>query len=333
MLDVLTLFMHTCKLHAIAIHPAKCELFRREVIYCGLHVSEKGVVVDPARAAGLRDLPSPKTVGDVWQFTAGVGWIRRDIPIFSEPAEVLNKFITQSLKGRKRRDMRTAQRVKLQNTEWGAPEKQAWEQIRNALLQTITSSYRDRRKVACLFTDASDKGWSLAITQCEPGELDKSWAQQQHELLAVDSGCFRHAQVNWDMSSKEAYPITVAVHKHAHLLQGNLPFASVNDHKSLKYVFDGPPKVASVGKPDRARLARWATYLRSFNFQTHHIPGSENHFCDLLSRNGCAQAADIIKHRHECDEHASTKGDDKEPTIRSTRQAIRGCTTRGDCGR
>ena len=50
---------------------------------------------------------------------------------------------------------------------------------KHALHQTITTSFRDRRLQACLWTDASSDGWAYAITQCQPGELDKPW-QQQH---------------------------------------------------------------------------------------------------------------------------------------------------------
>ena len=40
----------------------------------------------------------------------------------------------------------------------------------------------------------------------------------------------------------------------------------------------------------RDRLRRWAEYLRSYTFDTVHIPGADNNFADLLSRNGCAEA-------------------------------------------
>ena len=68
---------------------------------------------------------------------------------------------------------------------------------------------------------------------------------------------------------------------------GDIPFASVNDHKSLAYVFDKPARVPVVSVAARDRLKRWAEYLRSYTFDTVHIPGASNHFCDLLSRSGC----------------------------------------------
>ena len=49
----------------------------------------------------------------------------------------------------------------------------------------------------------------------------------------------------------------------------------------------------------RDRLHRWAEYLRSFTFTTVHIPGAENHFCDLLSRDGCTEAVHVWERQKE----------------------------------
>jgi len=55
-----------------------CEIFRKELIYCGLHISGNGIAVDPARLTGLIEASPPRTVGDVWQFKAAVGIVTQD---------------------------------------------------------------------------------------------------------------------------------------------------------------------------------------------------------------------------------------------------------------
>ena len=299
MLEILQLFLHTVACHNMAIHPGKCELFVKSTTYCGLRVTRDGITVDPERVAGLLNMPEPVTVGDVWQFEASAGWIREDVPLFSESAAVLTDFRTKALKPFKRKNMAAASKLKLRSTDWGEKEQAAFQAIKDALLQTIYTSYRDRRKKACIFTDASRTGWAYAITQCDPDELNKPWEQQKHELLAVNSGKFRNNQKKWGMPCKEAFPIRHAVERHRHLLAGNLPFTSVNDHKSLTYVLDGPARSCTISVAARERLQRWAEYLRSYTFDTVHIPGAVNHFCDLLSRNGCTQAVSTweqVKH-------------------------------------
>ena len=92
------------------------------------------------------------------------------------------------------------------------------------------------------------------------------------------------------MSSKEAFPIRKAAELERTLLAGDLPWLSVNDHRSLAFIFDGPARRSTVSTASNERLNRWATYLRCCGFDTLHIPGHINHFCDLLSRQGCHAA-------------------------------------------
>ena len=155
MLEILELFLHTVSCHHMSMHPSKCELFTSSTTYCGLQVTRQGITVDPVRIAGLRNMPAPKTVGDVWQFQAAAGWIREDIPLFSQADATLTEFRTAAMQGYARKNMRQASKIKLTDAGWGPVQQQALTTMREALQQTICSSYRDRRMMACLFTDAS----------------------------------------------------------------------------------------------------------------------------------------------------------------------------------
>ena len=138
------------------------------------------------------------------------------------------------------------------------------------IMQAIVTSFGDRRKQTCIFTDASVMGLCYVITQCDPGQLNKPCHEQRHELLAVNSGKFWKNQIGWNMSCKEAYPIRRAVERHRHLLMGDVSFASANDHKSLTYILRGPTRSSSISGAARDRLCRWAEYLRSYTFDTVH---------------------------------------------------------------
>ena len=260
-------------------------------------MTREGITVDPDRLTALRNVSPPRNLGDVWQFNAAAGWIRRDNPLYSESSSILTDIVTRGLRHAKgRKNLAAARRVSLESAGWGAQHQRAWENIRKGLLETITSSYRDRRKRVCLFSDASASGWTYAITQCDQEELDKPWAEQHHEILTVHSGKFSDTQLNWDMSSKEAYPIRKAAETERTLLLGDRPWVSINDHRSLTFVFDSPAREATVSTAANGRLNRWATFLRCCNFDTLHIPGHENHFCDLLSRQGCVTATARWRH-------------------------------------
>ena len=229
MLEVLELCLKTIASHNMAIHPGKCEFFVSETIYCGLHVSRQGITVDPARVQGIVNMPEPRTVGDVWKFHATAGWVREDIPLFSQAASQLSEFVTEALKNKPRRNMRAAEKIKLSKTAWSPKHLKAWNTVKQGILTAVTTSYRDKQKKACLFTDASATGWAYVVTQCDEDELEKPWSDQKHEILAVNSGKFRASQVFWSMSCKEAYPIRWAVERHRRLLEGNVAFAQTTD--------------------------------------------------------------------------------------------------------
>ena len=280
LMELIVIFLRTVMLHNLAIHPNKCLLFARQLIYCGLHVSGDGVTVDPDRLESLINIPDPITVGDVWRFKARVGWIRPDVPLLAVAEDALNKFITAALKHCKRKDMKAADRITIEAAGWTQHHASAWKHIKRALCETITTSFRDKRLLACIFTDASKTGWALCITQCSIDELDKPWTEQRHELLAVTAGMFRGSQVNWAMACKEAYPVVQAVQRHRGLLLGNHPFVAINDHQSLTHIFAVTIRPVSVVKPAQGRLARWATFLRQYTFHARHIPGVEAASCN-----------------------------------------------------
>lgn len=178
LLALTVIFLRTIMMHNLAIHPDKCLMFVRQLVYCGLHVSGKGVTVNPERLQGLRSLPNPVTVGDVWRFKASVGWIRPDVPLLAVAEDDLNQLITGALKDLKKRDMRAADKIPIAAAGWEQKHQDAWDTIKQALTQCIITSFRDRRIIACIFTDASSMGWAICITQCHPDELNKPWALQ-----------------------------------------------------------------------------------------------------------------------------------------------------------
>ena len=256
MVEILELFLHVVACHKMAINPWKTTLFAKDVVFCGLRITREGIAVDPERIKGLLELPEPKNLGDVWQFVAAAGWIRDEIPLFSEAAAILTELRVQAMQGCKRKNMAAARRIKLKQAGWSQAHQRAWETIKAAMLQTITTAYKDRRKQACLFTDTSKEGWAYVITQCEVGEVEKPWQEQVHEILAVNSGKFRQAQAEWHINCKEAYPIRRAVEKHRHILLGDVPFLSINDHRTLKYIFNEPARTAAISVASRDRLRR-----------------------------------------------------------------------------
>ena len=72
----------------------------------------------------------------------------------------------------------------------------------------------DEQCKVCVFTDASDSGWSVIIMRAVKWDPDAfSPAAEQHEPLLFLSGTFKDAQRNWSAGEKEAFPIIAALDK------------------------------------------------------------------------------------------------------------------------
>ena len=155
-------------------------------------------------------------------------------------------LVSSSLKPLKTRKSATW-RVSLSKVDWNDSHRQSWQKIKDVLEETITSSFRDRHMQVCLFSDVSRGGWTYVCnTQCKIGELLQPWHAQQHELLCVNSGRFTHSQCNWTVSSWDLFPIWRAAERERHLLIGNHPWDSVNDHKSLTYLINEGSRIGVV---------------------------------------------------------------------------------------
>ena len=68
-----------------------------------------------------------------------------------------------------------------------------------------------------MFTDASDIGWAVIITQVLEWDDSLRITEQQHELLHCISGTFSGAEINWSIIENEAFPIIEACTKLTYL--------------------------------------------------------------------------------------------------------------------
>ena len=128
----------------------------------------------------------------------------------------------------------------------------------------------------------------------------------------MNSGVFKNNQVGWDMCCKEAYPIKECFERHRSLLHGNLPVVSVNDHKNLLYISVDAYRHSTVTQAARHRLARWALFMAEENIRVVHIPGTQNHLADLLSRNGNKEYAAAKRNEQQINTKSPTPSNDKE---------------------
>lgn len=146
--------------HGLKLQPRKCHLFQREVTYLGHVISERGVATDPAKTAAVRDWPVPQTVKQVKSFLGFAGYYRRFIPAFSKIAAPLNALTHGT----------AAQEKKTAPIIWSPECQQAFEHLKEALLNAPVLAYADFSLPFRLYTDASFEGLGAVLAQMQGGK-------------------------------------------------------------------------------------------------------------------------------------------------------------------
>ncbi|KAF0712140.1 hypothetical protein As57867_004897, partial [Aphanomyces stellatus] len=169
----------------------------------------------------------------------------------------LQKCLTKALDGKQKRK-RIAASIQIELT---SEEQAAFEAVKSKLRAAVELSHPRDEATMCLFTDASDTGWSIIVTQVLKFDQTTPIQDQQHEMLVCQSGMFTGAQLNWSVIEKEAYPIAPTCDKLNHLLLRPQGFRMYCDHENLIEVF-APNKEWKAYK--RAKLTRWAAIIGGY---------------------------------------------------------------------
>ena len=125
------------------------------------------------------------------------------------------------------------------------------------------------------------------ITLCDPGVKKLPWDEQtgRYQLLALESGRFRHAQLRWHTVDKEGFSFGVKLRDYSHWILGSQHTTNLfTDHQNLLAFFDDKARSASCTKPNRDRLTRWGLQLAGLKYEIYNICGEENRLADLPVR-------------------------------------------------
>ncbi|KAH9184644.1 hypothetical protein AeNC1_013379, partial [Aphanomyces euteiches] len=252
-------------------------IMRNRNLKLSVSKNAQGVHHCPNHISALTSLPPPPTAAALQHFLCASNWLRDSIIDYARLVDPLHRLLADCTKLRgRRKHLLEGIRV-----SWSDSNLSVFHEIIRAIQNSAKSHYPIESATLCIFTDASDIGWGVIITQVRDGAADTAVDQQQHELIVCKSGTFKHAQVNWSIVEKEAFPIVKTCVDMEYLLARLNGFNVYCDHKNLIRIF-APTK--GVPKHIRGKLQRWAAILTPFNFTIHHIDGSSNLWADMLSR-------------------------------------------------
>ncbi|MFK7806887.1 MAG: RNase H-like domain-containing protein [Saprospiraceae bacterium] len=272
----------------VKLNFAKCEFYAKKLTWCGREFSAKGYCYDAKYYDKVLDTPEPELATELHDFIFAVGWIQDSLEPFGvlEAKGLLMNFLNKCFevktpKGKKSsRKKKNLVGIKLREHGWGTVESDAFKKVLKTVHEAIKMAVPDPDKEFCLFTDASNTGCSIVVTQTDKEELSKPITEQSHQIVFLTTHKWTEQEVKWHISSQEAYPVVFALERLDYLFAGK----RINifmDHKNLIYIFE--PE-AATSKTTLMRLQRWALIIQSSNYCIRHISGEDNIVADLFSR-------------------------------------------------
>jgi len=152
----------------VKINPLKCNIYSREIKFCGKMISSKGVFPNNEFLQGLDSMKVPSTAGELQQFLSAANWIRNHIPNYSsifKPLQDLLLHHTTKIGSVKKSKLA---KFPLQLTE---KELADFERCKESIRNCVRLSYPKQGFTLNLMTDASDLSWSIVLTQTPVSEI------------------------------------------------------------------------------------------------------------------------------------------------------------------
>lgn len=238
---------------------SKCSFMQDKIEYLGNIISKNGIEPSNSGIKAIQELPRPKNLQDVQAFLGKVTYYMKFIKNFSTVAEPLNEL--------RRKDVKFV---------WGNRQENAFNQLKQQLVDVTTLSHFDENLPLVLATDASSFGVGAVISHIYPDGSERP--------IAHASKTLNSHQKNYSQIEKEGLAIIYGIKKFHDYLYGR-KFMLITDHKPLVSIFS-PNKGIPVHSAHR--LQRWALFLSSYTFDIKYKATNLHTNADALSRLPCS---------------------------------------------
>ena len=197
-------------------------------------------------------IPPPLNKKELQSFIGMVNYLSKFTPRLSELAECLRDLIRVNVP-----------------YQWGPEHSEAFNSIKQEIVQAPVLKYYDPKKPTVLQTDASAKGLGACLLQCEHPVYfaSKALSDSQKGYVAIEL---------------EALAVSWAMEKFHHFLYAT-KFVLETDQKPLEAIL---AKSLNAATP---RLQRILIKTFAYDFTVKYLPGENNQLADCLSRLGCLQ--------------------------------------------
>ena len=232
----------------LKLKPSKCVVAANELPYLGHIASREGIRPDPLNIAAISNMPVPKTKTEVRSFLGLANYYRKFIPQFSDVAHPLHRNTAKNT-----------------TFDWTTACQDAFESLKRSLVSAPILAYPDMNQTFNIQTDASNVGIGAILSQT---------INEVERPIAFASRTLQDAETRYSASELELLAIVYGIQQFRPYIE-DAHFVVTTDHQALQYI-------KNVREPTK-RIARWDTYLQSFDFEVRYRKGCNNN-ADALSR-------------------------------------------------
>ena len=233
----------------LSLKPDKCQFFKKQVSYLGHLVSEEGIYPLYENIKKVLTYPVPTNLKQLRGFVGLSSYYRKFVEKFAQIAKPLTELTKKEV-----------------NWTWQSEHQQAFDTLKNKLVNPPILQYPRYDIPFTLFTDASDNCIGAVLSQTLDG---------RERVVAYGSRCLNDAELNYSTSEKECLAIVYFLGEYRHYLLGR-KFTIETDHAPLSFL--------NRDREPKGRLGRWALDLAEFDYVIKYRPGKININADAMSR-------------------------------------------------
>ncbi|GFT99787.1 retrovirus-related Pol polyprotein from transposon 17.6 [Trichonephila clavipes] len=215
-----------------------------------LLVTPEGILIDKDKSVSINDFPVPTDQKQIKSFLGCCNFYRRYIKNFAKQALPLMNLLRKDTP-----------------FEWTSETQEAFDYIKETILNPPVLALPDPNAKLQITTDASSRGIGAVLEQRYPNFEVKP--------LYYFSKKLNPSQSKYNATVLECFAIYTALNFFRPFLSGR-KFKVFTDHKPLTGFLSN--------KNPSSKILRWKLALEEFNYDIHYIRGSLNSVADHLSR-------------------------------------------------